>query len=81
MDAALINRDGTPGKSRLGANALLAASLATAKAAAHAQGRRSIATWRHCMSDRAGKYNRLLHIEEELGDTAQYKTGLAQYKT
>src|ERR687894_1248128 len=34
VDAALIALDGTPTKSRLGANALLAVSLATARAAA-----------------------------------------------
>jgi enolase len=34
LDAALIALDGTPNKSRLGANAILGASLATAKAAA-----------------------------------------------
>ena len=35
IDAALIELDGTPNKSRLGANAILAVSLATAKAAAN----------------------------------------------
>ena len=35
IDKALIELDGTPTKSRLGANALLAVSLATARAAAH----------------------------------------------
>jgi enolase len=34
LDAALIERDGTPNKERLGANAILGISLATAKAAA-----------------------------------------------
>ena len=34
VDAALIELDGTPNKARLGANAILGASLATAKAAA-----------------------------------------------
>ena len=34
VDAALISLDGTPNKARLGANAILGASLATAKAAA-----------------------------------------------
>src|SRR3954469_14145844 len=34
LDAALIELDGTPNKSKLGANALLAVSLATARAAA-----------------------------------------------
>src|SRR3982750_3120523 len=34
VDAALLALDGTPNKSRLGANALLAVSLATARAAA-----------------------------------------------
>ena len=38
IDAALIALDGTPNKSRLGANALLGVSLATARAAAAAQG-------------------------------------------
>ncbi len=36
IDAALITLDGTPNKSRLGANAILGVSLATAKAAADA---------------------------------------------
>jgi enolase len=38
LDAALIAADGTPNKGRLGANALLAASLASARAAAEARG-------------------------------------------
>jgi enolase len=38
IDRALIDLDGTPGKSRLGANTLLGASLAVARAAAEASG-------------------------------------------
>ena len=38
IDAALVALDGTKNKSRLGANAILGASLATAKAAAAAAG-------------------------------------------
>jgi enolase 1/2/3 len=38
IDEALIDLDGTPNKSRLGANAILAVSLATAKAAAEELG-------------------------------------------
>jgi enolase len=38
LDAALIELDGTENKSRLGANAILGVSLATAKAAADARG-------------------------------------------
>ena len=38
IDATLIALDGTPNKSRLGANAILGASLAVAKAAADARG-------------------------------------------
>jgi enolase len=38
VDRALIDADGTPNKGRLGANALLAASLASARAAAEARG-------------------------------------------
>ena len=38
LDAAMLRLDGTPDKSRLGANALLAVSLAAAKAAAAALG-------------------------------------------
>ena len=38
IDAALIALDGTPNKSRLGANAILGVSLATAKAAAETSG-------------------------------------------
>ena len=34
MDLALIDADGTPNKARLGANAILGVSLATARAAA-----------------------------------------------
>lgn len=36
LDARLIDMDGTDNKSKLGANALLAVSMAAAKAAAHA---------------------------------------------
>lgn len=39
IDEAMIELDGTPNKGRLGANAILAVSLATAKAAAMAQGK------------------------------------------
>jgi enolase len=38
IDKAMIELDGTPNKSRLGANAILGVSLATAKAAAEASG-------------------------------------------
>jgi enolase len=38
IDAAMIERDGTPNKSKLGANAILAVSLAAAKAAAQSCG-------------------------------------------
>ncbi|MCC6050963.1 MAG: phosphopyruvate hydratase, partial [Thermofilum sp.] len=38
VDRAMIELDGTPNKSRLGANAILAVSLATAKAAASTYG-------------------------------------------
>jgi enolase len=38
IDAALVALDGTPNKARLGANAILGASLAVAKAAAEARG-------------------------------------------
>ena len=39
IDAKLIELDGTPNKTRLGANAILAVSLAAAKAAARVRGR------------------------------------------
>src|SRR5205814_7808425 len=38
VEKALVDLDGTPNKSRLGANAILGASLAVAKAAADATG-------------------------------------------
>jgi len=38
LDRVMINLDGTPNKSRLGANAILAVSLAAARAAAEARG-------------------------------------------
>ena len=44
IDETLIDLDGTPNKSRLGANAMLAVSLATAKAAAAAHG---LPLWRY----------------------------------
>jgi enolase len=44
VDRRLIELDGTPGKSRLGANALLAVSLAAAKAAAASQ-RQPLYAW------------------------------------
>src|SRR5438552_4286998 len=39
IDRLMVERDGTPNKSRLGANAILAVSLALAKAAAQEAGR------------------------------------------
>jgi enolase len=44
LDTMLLELDGTPGKERLGANALLAVSIATARAAAAASG---LALWRY----------------------------------
>jgi enolase len=44
LDAALVELDGTPEKARLGANAILAVSLAAARAAAAAAG---VPLWRH----------------------------------
>jgi enolase len=51
IDSALIALDGTPNKSRLGANAILAVSLATAKAAALDQ---NLPLYRHLTTD--GKF-------------------------
>ena len=45
IDKLLIELDGTPNKSRLGANAILGASLACAKAAARAWGCLCTLTW------------------------------------
>ena len=50
VDETLIAADGTSDKSRLGANALLAVSLATARAAASAAG---LPVWRHIGGDEA----------------------------
>src|SRR5207247_7568557 len=50
VDEALIELDGTPNKSRLGANAILGASLAVAHAAANAKG---VPLYRHLGGDRA----------------------------
>jgi len=47
-DAVLIEVDGTPDKSRLGGNAIVAVSLAVAQAAAAASG---IPVWRHIAGD------------------------------
>src|SRR5258708_26629053 len=50
LDAALNELDGTPNKGRLGANAILGASLAVAHAAAQAKG---IPLYRHLGADAA----------------------------
>ena len=50
IDRAMIELDGTPNKGRLGANAILGVSLATAKAAAAAAG---LPLWRHLGGERA----------------------------
>lgn len=47
LDEALVQLDGTPNKGRLGANAILAVSLAAAHAAANERG---IALWEHVQS-------------------------------
>ncbi|MBC7220792.1 phosphopyruvate hydratase [Candidatus Bipolaricaulota bacterium] len=52
IDALLIDRDGTPNKSRLGANAILAVSLACAKAAASSLG---IPLWKYLAGPRSGR--------------------------
>ncbi|MEZ5442356.1 MAG: phosphopyruvate hydratase [Lysobacterales bacterium] len=49
VDQRMIDLDGTPNKGRLGANALLAVSLATAHAAAAGRGK---ALWQHLAGDR-----------------------------
>lgn len=54
IDAALIALDGTPNKSRLGANALLGASLAVAHAAATSRGRPLYEHLHGLWRDRAG---------------------------
>src|SRR6202453_1297049 len=50
LDSALIALDGTPNKSRLGANAILGVSLATAHAQAAEEG---LALWRYLGGERA----------------------------
>jgi enolase len=50
LDRALIDLDGTPNKSRLGANAILGVSLAAAHAAAHEE---SLPLWRYLGGDAA----------------------------
>src|SRR5207237_3252148 len=49
IDGRMIELDGSAGKSRLGANAILAVSCAVARAAAAARG---IPLWRHLAADR-----------------------------
>ncbi|MSW52084.1 MAG: phosphopyruvate hydratase, partial [Actinobacteria bacterium] len=51
LDQALIDLDGTPNKSRLGANAILGVSLAVAKAAAADAG---VPLWKHLQVDAPG---------------------------
>jgi len=52
IDTRLIETDGSPNKSRLGANAALALSCAVARAAARSIG---IPLWRHLAGDRAAR--------------------------
>ena len=49
IDAELLSLDGTPNKSKLGANAILGVSLAVAKAAANSLGLPLIAILAACM--------------------------------
>ncbi|WP_051670672.1 phosphopyruvate hydratase [Bryobacter aggregatus] len=49
IDQLMIDLDGTPNKSRLGANAILAISCATARAAAHS---RKVPLWSHLAGNR-----------------------------
>ena len=51
LDAALIALDGTPNRAALGANALIAVSMATAHAAAAARG---LPLWRDLLGEHAG---------------------------
>ena len=50
IDSRLLELDGTPDKSDLGANAILAASLAAARAATQAYGGGGVPIWRHLSS-------------------------------
>jgi len=52
LDRRMIELDGTPNKSRLGANAILGASLASARAAASAAG---VPLWRHLAGGRQAR--------------------------
>lgn len=52
VDALLVDRDGTPDKSRLGANAILAVSLGCAKAGAASLG---VPLWKYLAGARAGR--------------------------
>jgi enolase len=54
IDDALISLDGTPNKGKLGANAILAVSLATAKAAAMSQ-RRPLYAYLHDLAPEVGE--------------------------
>ena len=58
VDHALIAEDGTPNKAKLGANAILAVSLAVAKAGAAAK---KAPLWRH-FADLAGKTRVVLPV-------------------
>ena len=60
LDRALINLDGTPDKSRLGGNAIVAVSMAIAHAAADAAGR---PLWRHLAEDRDNLYLPLPEVQ------------------
>lgn len=53
IDRLMIELDGTPDKSRLGANAILAVSLATAYAAADAAGRSPVEHFSHLWNEHA----------------------------
>lgn len=66
VDERLLQLDGTQNKSRLGANAIVATSVAVATGACQ------IKAGAPCRGERIAKYNRLLRIEEELGDAATY---------
>jgi len=67
IDAAMIDLDGTPNKGRLGANAILGVSLATARAAAEARG---MPLYRYQTLLRLGRALERLPEREDITDLA-----------
>lgn len=79
IDSSMIELDGTPDKSNLGANALLAVSLATAKAAAIAEGKQLYQHVAHIAETRSPSLPLPMMNIQNGGAHANFSTDIQEY--